>query len=371
MTRLVALGDAIELAYGRGLPLKNRNGGDVPVYGSNGIVGWHDEPLVPSDTVIVGRKGSAGAVHLVEGASFPIDTTYYVRPRRGVDLDMGFAAYALKSLDLSRLRTSTGVPGLNREDAYREPFPLPPLEEQRRIVDILNRAASIRHLRDRANATLRALIPALFVKMFGDPAENPMGWDVRPLGDLLETPPRNGLSPSKAGSVVAPVLTLSAITRGTFDASAVKEGLFPGAVPPEQHVFQRRFLLCRGNGNLNLVGRGHFPPKDMPGVAFPDTIISVEINPTRLNPEFFEQLWSMQAVRGQIERAAKTTNGTYKINQKSLIEVELMVPPLDLQCKFAETTASAAACARLSGGANERTEALVNALTSNLLGTCT
>jgi len=84
-------------------------------------------------------------------------------------------------------RNFTGTAGQQRvpksfmEEAL---IPLPPIEEQRRIVDILNRAASIERLKARASAHLRDFIPALFLKMFGDPIENPMGWPVRPLADL-------------------------------------------------------------------------------------------------------------------------------------------------------------------------------------------
>ena len=63
-------------------------------------------------------------------------------------------------------------------------IPLPPLEEQRRIVDILNRAARIEALRARAAERLREFVPALFVKMFGDPVENPNGWHSKKLGSL-------------------------------------------------------------------------------------------------------------------------------------------------------------------------------------------
>lgn len=63
--------------------------------------------------------------------------------------------------------------------------PLPPLDEQRRIVDLLNRAAGIRRLREAALSKARDTIPALFLSMFGDPATNPMGWPMVPLGDLV------------------------------------------------------------------------------------------------------------------------------------------------------------------------------------------
>lgn len=72
------LGDICEFAYGDGLPAQQRNGGDVPVYGSNGIVGWHDHPLTNGPTIIIGRKRSIGEVHLSPKSCWPIDTTYYV-----------------------------------------------------------------------------------------------------------------------------------------------------------------------------------------------------------------------------------------------------------------------------------------------------
>ena len=75
----------------------------------------------------------------------------------------------------------------------------PPLLEQRRIVGILNRAAKIERLRARAQERLKEFIPALFLKMFGDPIENPMGWEMVPLGESCcitggGTPRRNNAS---------------------------------------------------------------------------------------------------------------------------------------------------------------------------------
>lgn len=75
---------------------------------------------------------------------------------------------------------------LHPDQLLRHEVPLPPLDEQRRIVDLLERAAGIRRLREQALAKARAIVPALFLDMFGDPASNPKGWPVVTLGNAIK-----------------------------------------------------------------------------------------------------------------------------------------------------------------------------------------
>ena len=72
-----ALGELVELAYGKALRAADRKGGSIPVYGSNGQVGWHDKGLVVGPGIVVGRKGNPGVVTWAHGDFFPIDTTFY------------------------------------------------------------------------------------------------------------------------------------------------------------------------------------------------------------------------------------------------------------------------------------------------------
>jgi type I restriction enzyme, S subunit len=127
------LGDLFEFEYGKGLIRKNRvESGSYPVYGSNGIVGFHNEFLIDGPVLIVGRKGAAGAVSYSADSCWPIDTTYFVRENE--NLHTKFSYYLLKSANLAKHEKSTAIPGLNRNDAYDETIFLPPLPEQRRIV---------------------------------------------------------------------------------------------------------------------------------------------------------------------------------------------------------------------------------------------
>lgn len=125
------LGEALSFEYGDNLPALKRREGEFPVYGSNGIVGTHDAYLTNEPAIIVGRKGSAGALNIATGPSWTTDVAYFVRPPREVNLR--FTYYLLASLRLGEL--GKGIkPGLSRKEAYSLPIALPPLAEQKRIV---------------------------------------------------------------------------------------------------------------------------------------------------------------------------------------------------------------------------------------------
>ena len=111
------LGELIELAYGKALKAGDRKGGDIPVYGSNGQVGWHDKKLVDGPGIVVGRKGNPGVVTWAHSDFFPIDTAFYVVPAPE-DLSLHFLLYALTGQDLPSVAADSAVPGLNRNLAY-------------------------------------------------------------------------------------------------------------------------------------------------------------------------------------------------------------------------------------------------------------
>lgn len=133
---LVKLGDISEFKYGKALPATVRDGGEFPVYGSNGIVGQHSTWLSTAPTIIIGRKGSVGEICFSDKNCSPIDTTYYVDSFKS--LDPKFCFYLLKTLRLGDLNKSTAIPGLNRQDAYDLEIGLPPLAEQTRIATKLD-----------------------------------------------------------------------------------------------------------------------------------------------------------------------------------------------------------------------------------------
>ena len=113
------LGDDIELAYGKALKSEERIAGEVPVYGSSGIVGYHNASLVGGPGIIVGRKGNVGSVYWSDVPFYPIDTVYFVK----TPLPFHFVFFNLKQQNF--LNNDAAVPGLNRNQAYALPLLLP------------------------------------------------------------------------------------------------------------------------------------------------------------------------------------------------------------------------------------------------------
>lgn len=105
------LGDVIELAYGKALKSEQRRGGNIPVYGSSGHVGMHNERFVSGPGIVVGRKGNVGAVYWVDTDFYPIDTTFYVK----TSLDLYYIYFVVKSQKF--ISGDAAVPGLNRSQA--------------------------------------------------------------------------------------------------------------------------------------------------------------------------------------------------------------------------------------------------------------
>lgn len=132
------LGEVITLEYGKSLKESERDGGNFPVLGSNGRVGFHSSYLITGPCIIIGRKGSAGAVVWEENNCYPIDTTFFVKNRNDSIL-LKYLFHKLQTLNLIKDKQDGGVPGLNRNDAYKIRIPIPPLSEQERIVAILDK----------------------------------------------------------------------------------------------------------------------------------------------------------------------------------------------------------------------------------------
>lgn len=216
--KMMTLGEVAVFNYGKGLNTEKRLTGDVPVYGSSGITGFHNKALVNEEGYIIGRKGTVGSIYYSPLPFFPIDTVYYLT-KKDIQTNFRYFYYLLETLGLNKLNFDSAVPGLNRETAYSLSINIPEDEnEQRAIARVLSSFDDKIELLREQNKTLEETAQAIFKEWFvkfnfpndeGKPYKDsggkmvdselgpiPEGWRVGRLGDFGEiicgkTPSKN------------------------------------------------------------------------------------------------------------------------------------------------------------------------------------
>ncbi len=145
----------------------HRNNGKIPVYGTNGLIGFTDKPLCTFPSVIVGRKGAYRGVHYSKTPFFVIDTAFYLNPIIK-DLDLKFAYYQLLTQKINELDSGSAIPSTSRIDFYNLDLLLPDIKNQQRIASILSSLDDKIELNLQMNLTLEAIARAIFKEWFVD-----------------------------------------------------------------------------------------------------------------------------------------------------------------------------------------------------------
>lgn len=371
----VRLGDIITLEYGKGLVESKRDSnGNIPVYGSNGLVGRHSTALVNEPCLIVGRKGSAGSVHISDVPCWAIDTTYYVIPPDGVPLH--FLYYWLSNLQLDSLDRSTAIPGLNRNDAYALNVPFPPHREQHRIVtkieelfsDLDAGVAELEkakaQLKRYRQAVLKAAVegkltaewraankdklePAsmLVERIRTERAKNgrgkekalppankaelgelPEGWVYCRTADIAEVRLGRQRSPSRAiGPYMRRYLRAANVTWNGLDLSDVKEMDFNPTEFPNYQLRRGDILLSEASGSISEVGKPAIWNEQIQDCCFQNTLIRVRSYsplPSYLNLHFYYD------ARAERFRQIAKGVGIHHLGAENLSNWVIALPPL-------------------------------------------
>jgi type I restriction enzyme S subunit len=153
------LSDVAPLNYGKALKATERKGGKVPVYGSSGIVGWHDAAFLEAGAIVVGRKGNVGSLYYSHVPSFPIDTVFFIKPETA----SFFLFLALHQLNF--ISSDSAVPGLNRNYAHSLPVLIPNGEVAKMFEHQVSPLFEQMHTLDTQNARLARARDLLLPKL--------------------------------------------------------------------------------------------------------------------------------------------------------------------------------------------------------------
>lgn len=240
--------------------------------------------------------------------------------------------------DLAARATGSTFAAVSGQQVRNHAIPLPPRAEQERIVAAIEERLSRLDAATRSLGSLTTRLASFRTRILDQVWE--FDTSKTTLAEILSEPLANGRSvPTRAGGF--PVLRLTALREREIALDERKDGDWD-AETAERFLVQRGdFFISRGNGSLSLVGRGGLVGDDPDPVAYPDTLIRARVRPDRYSADFLSLAWDTRQVRRQIEAAARTTAGIYKVNQGTLRTIELPCPPLDVQTRIASAVQEA------------------------------
>lgn len=216
-------------------------------------------------------------------------------------------------------------------------IPLPPLEEQRRIAEVLNRADALRQKRWLALQKLETLLQSVFLDMFGDPVTNPKGWEIVPLKELLYDDTINGAYYPKEhySDKGTRMVHMADAFYGIVDVSTVKRVDVPKSDIDKYGLVETDLLVSRRS--LNYEGSAkpcRIPKLDEP-LIFESSLIRVRPKLDRILTIYLYHYLQNDAARARYIFPLVTRSTISGINQSNLLRVSVVTPPLALQRRFA------------------------------------
>ena len=338
--RWVKLGEMFVLRNGKFIR-KSRlgNSGGIRVYGSNGLIGCTGgiEPIIHTDTIVIGRVGACGAVNIALAPAWVSDNAMYVYEWL-TDCDLSYIALALRHSNLGAFPKQGAQPSISQAEVYQKSIPLPPLEEQRRIVarieELMERIREARHLRQKAREDTERLWQATLFDVFPRPGTAlPPGWRWVKLGEMCEH--RTGVWGPEASSPARgfPIVRSTEI-----------DGMF---IRPEtasvREVQKNRLnsytlesgdiLVNKSSGSSRLVGWPALfkDPKDGRMYLFSNFMLRLRPKRNILISHFLLYYLHSPIARSIYLGAQDTTSGLRNLRVRDFMNQPIPLPPLEEQ----------------------------------------
>jgi type I restriction enzyme S subunit len=243
---------------------------------------------------------------------------------------------------ISSLAAGANINNLRNEHLDDLEIPLPPMEEQRRIAAILDKADALRQKRRLSLQKLDSLTHSLFLDMFGDPAANLKGWPRTLLGAFIESGPQNGLyKPAESYGDGTPILRIDAFYDGEVtDYSKLKRL----RLTPEEIVLYRlkvNDIVVNRVNSMEYLGKSALIAGLSEDTVFESNMMRFSIDRKEIEPQYLIAFLQTSYIKAQILQRSKNAVNQSSINQEDVKSFTILQPPLALQKSFAERAAKA------------------------------
>jgi type I restriction enzyme S subunit len=240
-----------------------------------------------------------------------------------------------KADSIKQMGVGATVKGITLNDIRAIEIPIPSLDSQRRIVDILFRAEGIIRLRREAEKKAAELIPALFLELIGDPATNPKGLATATVGDVVASVDYGSSTKATEDGSGVPFIRMNNVDyAGNFNLTNLKYAELSPAEIVRFGLREGDILFNRTNSK-ELVGKTGIWDDAREAVAA-SYFIRVRVDQNKISPRFFWAFMNSAHMKRVLFDTARGAIGQANINSKELKAFSIFVPPLDLQIEFAE-----------------------------------
>ena len=332
------LGEVVEFLDSKRRPVteSDRRAGPYPYYGATGIQGTIDEFIFDEPLVLLAEDGGhfgepdRGIAYRISGKTWVNNHAHVLRPTSLIDL--AYLCRVLENYDVKPFVTGTTRGKLTKAGASEIVIPLPPLAEQRRIAEVLDRAEALRAKRRAALTQLDSLTQSLFLDMFGDPVANPKGWPDPSLGSSLTFqlygPRFYNETYNDAGIRIVRITDLDEAGNLDFDSMprlvVCEEDIAKYALLPGDIIFARTGATV---GKVALIKNGD--PPCIAGAYFIVMRFSDALLPT-----FVRSVLTSDSVRSIVATRSRQA-AQQNFSGPGLRALPMPIPPIKLQCEFA------------------------------------
>jgi len=237
---------------------------------------------------------------------------------------------------ITQLQTGTALQQLPVGKLRKIEIPVPSLEEQKRIAEVLDRAEELRSKRREAIAQLDILTQAIFIEMFGDPKSNPKGWNLTKVGEIADV--QGGLQVSSSRKKYpreVPYLRVANVYRGFLNLSEIKMICATDAEISRTLLEKNDLLIVEGHGNPNEIGRVGLWDGSIPNCIHQNHIIRARFGTNKIVPIYVCHYLNSPGGRQHLLKSGKTTSGLNTISVSEVRSTPVSLPPLQLQQEFA------------------------------------
>ncbi len=336
------LGDLVDILDRLRKPItqSDRKAGPYPYYGATGVLDFVEGYLFDEPLVLIGEDGAkweagANSAFPIEGKAWVNNHAHVIRPHRGRVLD-AWLIYYLNGSDLMPFVSGMTVPKLNQGRLREIPIPLPPLEEQKQIVAVLDEAfEGLARARAHAEANLgdaRELFSEVVTRCF---LKAGVGATETTLGSLAEF--RNGLNYTRTskGKSVKIVGVGDFKDHFTVPVETLSEIVVDGDLASEDRLRPGDLLAVRSNGNRELIGRTMLVPDLTNAVSFSGFTIRIRLLSAKLLPEYLCEFMRTKAARRMLIDGGGGSNIS-NLNQKLLSSLPIAFPSITDQRSILE-----------------------------------